>query len=234
MKLAIMQPYFFPYLGYFQLINAVDKFVIYDDVNYINKGWINRNNILVNGKAHMIQVPLIGASQNRLINEIEILDDEKWKIKLLRTIRQSYSQAPFFVPVFAMIEAVINSEKKKISELNAEGIIAVCKYLDINTEIVSSSVRYDNKHLKGQDRILDICVKEKATTYINPSGGKELYDRETFLHKGVDLQFLNPKIAIYSQFKSEFIPWLSIIDLMMHLDIKELENHLEQFQLTTQ
>ena len=90
MKVGIMQPYFFPYIGYFQLINAVDKFIIYDDVNYINRGWINRNNILVNDAAHLIQVPLIGSSQNKLINEIEIVQDAKWKKKLLKTIHQSY------------------------------------------------------------------------------------------------------------------------------------------------
>jgi hypothetical protein len=234
MKLAIMQPYFFPYIGYFQLINAVDKFVIYDDVSYINRGWVNRNNILVNGAPHLIQVPLIAASQNRLINEIEIVDDEKWKTKLLKTIHQSYSKAPFFQPVYSLIESILGNEICKISALNVDTIIAVCEYIGIKTKIVASSAIYNNKHLKGQERILDICKQENASTYINPAGGKDLYDKEVFLQSGIDLQLLQPKMAIYNQFKSEFIPWLSIIDLMMHLDIKELKNHLKQFQLTTQ
>jgi hypothetical protein len=234
MKLAIMQPYFFPYIGYFQLINAVDKFVIYDDVNYINKGWINRNNVLVSGAPHLIQVPLIAASQNRLINEIEIVDDEKWKTKLLKTIYQSYSKAPFFQPVYSLIESILGNEIRKISELNVASIISICEYIGIKTEIVVSSTIYNSKHLKGQERILDICEQEKASTYINPPGGKDLYDREVFLQSGIDLQFLQPKIAIYNQFKNEFIPWLSIIDLMMHLENKELKNHLKQFQLTIQ
>ncbi|MDR6194877.1 WbqC family protein [Siphonobacter sp. SORGH_AS_0500] len=100
MTLAIMQPYLFPYIGYFQLLNAVDKFVIYDDVAFINRGWINRNSILNNGKAQLFTVPLKEASQNKLIHEISIDTDQKWRDKLLKTIQQNYKKAPHFAAVF--------------------------------------------------------------------------------------------------------------------------------------
>jgi hypothetical protein len=232
MKVAIMQPYFFPYIGYFQLINAVDKFIIYDDVNYINRGWINRNNILVNDAAHLIQVPLVGASQNKLINEIEIVPDTKWKNKLLKTIHQSYVKAPFLNPIYTLVESVLTEETKSISALNLAAIKSVCDYIGIQTEIITSSADYNNKHLKAEHRILDICEQESADTYINPSGGIELYDKSTFLHKNINLQFLKSNNIAYNQNKNEFIPWLSIIDLLMCLDKDELNNYLKQYQLT--
>jgi hypothetical protein len=231
MKLAIMQPYFFPYIGYFQLINAVDKFIIYDDVNYINRGWINRNNILVNGAAHLIQVPLVGASQNKLINEIVIVQDTKWKNKLLRTIQQSYAKAPFFKPIFELIESTINKDETNIAVFNVNGVKSVCDYMGIKTEIVPNSEGYNNKHLKGQERILDICARENAQTYINPTGGMELYDMPMFSHRNINLQFLKPMHIAYKQYNSDFIPWLSIIDLMMFLEKEELNNHLNQYEL---
>ncbi|MFN9581077.1 MAG: WbqC family protein [Bacteroidota bacterium] len=231
MKVAIMQPYFFPYIGYFQLIHAVDKFIIYDDVNYINRGWINRKNIMVNGAAHMIQVPWVGASQNKLINEIEIVQDAKWKTKLLRTIQQSYAKAPFFGTVFELIESTVNKNETNVSVFNVNAIKAVCDYIGIQTEIVPNSARYNNKKLKAQERILDICEQEKGLTYINPSGGMELYDKPIFLHRNINLQFLKPKHIIYKQFKNDFIPWLSIIDQLMFLEKEELNNHLNQYEL---
>ena len=106
-----MQPYFFPYIGYFQLINAVDKFIIYDDVNYIKKGWINRNNILVNNSPNLIQVPLIAASQNRLIKDILVVDENNWKDKLLKTIYFNYKKAPFFDQIFSLLEEVLFNDR---------------------------------------------------------------------------------------------------------------------------
>ena len=215
MKLAVMQPYFFPYIGYFQLIAAVDKFVVYDDVNYIKRGWINRNNILINGVATLIQVPLSGASQNKLINEVEILNEAKWKIKLLRTIELNYKKAPLFRAVYDLIQTEINNGHTHIAGLNAESTKAVCKYLGINTQIISSSSHYQNKHLSGQDRILDICKIENAGRYINPIGGMELYDRALFKENNIELNFLQSSAISYSQFNNLFAPYLSIIDVLM-------------------
>lgn len=232
MKVGIMQPYFFPYIGYFQLINAVDKFIIYDDVNYINRGWINRNNILVNDAAHLIQVPLVGSSQNKLINEIEIVQDAKWKKKLLKTIHQSYVKAPFLNPIYTIVESVLNEETRSISALNLAAIKGICDYIGIKTEIIVSSAGYNNKHLKGQERILDICEQENVTQYINPIGGITLYDKNYFSDKNIDLFFIKTKAILYKQHQiSTFIPNLSMLDILMNINKTELNEILTSYEL---
>ncbi|HSZ85519.1 MAG TPA: WbqC family protein, partial [Puia sp.] len=187
MKLGIMQPYIFPYIGYYQLINAVDKFVIYDDVNYINKGWINRNNLLVNGKAFLFTIPLKEASQNKPINQIEIQENENWSKKFLKTIEQTYKKAPHFENTFSLVRNIINTPLKGIHELALSSLRSIAEYLDIKTQFVDSSSIYLNTNLKGQERILDICLKEKADHYINPIGGMEIYSNELFERSGIKL-----------------------------------------------
>ena len=231
MKIAIMQPYFLPYIGYFQLINAVDKFVIYDDVNFINKGWINRNNILVNGKKHLFQIPLREASQNKLIKEIYIINDTKWKTNLLKTIEQAYKKSPHYKSVCEMIHAILLSDKTKIAELNVLSVQMICNYLKIETEIISSSERYHNKHLKGQERILDICEQEGADTYINPIGGTDLYDTLHFKNKKIELYFIESISKPYKHNANDFIPWLSIVDVMMNNSPDEISEQLNSYQL---
>lgn len=215
MKLAIMQPYFLPYIGYFQLLAAVDKFVVLDDVNYINRGWINRNRLLLNGVAHTFTVPLRGASQNRLICEIELDDAQGWREKLLRTLRQAYRRAPCYVQVSALLESIINYPSLQLDEFLLNSIREVACYLSLEVEIVASSRIYRNTHLKGQERILDICRQEQASIYINPIGGVDLYDRANFLEQGTQLYFLRSRPISYSQGKGEHVPWLSILDVLM-------------------
>lgn len=215
MKLAIMQPYFLPYIGYFQLMAAVDKFVVLDDVNYINRGWVNRNRLLLNGVAHTFTVPLRGASQNRLICEIELDDAQGWREKLLRTLRQAYRRAPCYVQASALLESIINYPSVRLDELLLNSIREVACYLSLEVEIVASSRIYLNTHLKGQERILDICREEQASIYINPIGGVDLYDRANFLEQGTQLYFLRSRPISYSQGKGEHVPWLSILDVLM-------------------
>lgn len=214
MKLAIMQPYFLPYIGYFQLIDAVDKFVIFDDVNYINRGWINRNRLLLNGSEHMFTIPLRGASQNKLICEIE-LADEGWRNKMLRTIQQAYSKAPCYEDASELMANIINAPVNRLDDFLFNSIKAVAGYLDIEAEIERTSRIYRNAHLKGEERILDICRQEHATVYVNPIGGTELYAKERFQEQGIQLSFLRPRPITYSQGKGEFVPWLSILDVLM-------------------
>lgn len=230
MKIAIMQPYFFPYIGYFQLINAVDKFVFLDDVNFINRGWINRNRILVNGKDVIFTIPLKDASQNRLINEIMTGGDE-WKNKILKTIELSYKKAPQFYSVFGVINEVISSSLHDIASFAKKSIESVCSYLEIKTEIVFSSNQYNNKNLKGEERIIDIVLKEKATDYINPGGGTELYNRDNFFDRGLQLYFLKTKELIYPQFKNQFVPFLSIVDVMMFNEKEKVKQLLQEYEL---
>lgn len=231
---GIMQPYVFPYIGYFQLIKAVDKFVVYDDVAFINKGWINRNNILIGGKASMFTIPLIGASQNRLIREIEVDNLAIWSKKFLKTIEQSYKKAPFYKDGFAIVEQVFNLPAANIAELTVNSLKETCKYLKIDTKIVESSTIYNNQDLKAQVRILDICLHEKANHYINPIGGMAIYDKQLFADNKILLNFIKSKPVIYKQFSKDedsFVPWLSIIDLLMFCSVEEINEHLNKFEL---
>lgn len=231
MKLAIMQPYFFPYLGYFQLIHAADVFVIFDDVNYINKGWINRNNILVNGKTNLITLPLKEANQNKLIKDVELFDDSRNIEKLLKTIEFNYKKAPFFELIHPIITDIMTSKLDNISAFNLNAITTICNYLDISSKIIPSSVIYNNADLKAQNRILDICKQEKATQYINPIGGIEIYTKELFENAGIELNFIKTNFIEYKQFKNEFIPGLSIIDVLMFNSKEKTKEMLVHFKL---
>lgn len=233
MKLAIMQPYFMPYIGYFQLINLVDKFVFYDDVTFIKQGWINRNRILINDQAKLFSVPLSNASSHTLIKDVLISDVgyEKWKRSFLSTIMFNYKKAKNYEIVEALIERILLTPPKTISELAIKSVIEISNYLDLETEFDVSSENYDNTHLSGQDRVLDICQKESAQTYINPIGGIELYSKDTFSEKNIDLKFISANKTIYKQFSSEFIPFLSIIDVLMFNDKKQVLEMLNDFDL---
>jgi len=230
MKVAIMQPYLFPYIGYFQLIKAVDKFVVLDDVNYINKGWINRNNILVNGKSNMFTVPLKEASQNKLINEIEISSDLKWKEKLLKTIEQSYKKSPYYNLISPVIIEIINHDNKNLSEFICFSLNKINEYLGIDTLVIPSSSIYNNRDLKAQNKIIDICLKESADTYVNPIGGIELYDKSEFEKKKLTLFFIKSNDIQYKQFNNDFVPWLSIIDVLMFNSKEQINSYLDDYK----
>lgn len=235
MKLAIMQPYFFPYLGYFQLINAVDKFVIYDDVSFIKGGWINRNYFLLNKRKTLITLPLIGCSSNKIIKDITV-DHSKynlWRKKFFQSIELSYKRAPYFDNIFILIKSLFldNVHGLTISEFNFISLRKICQLLNIDTEIVQTSSIYKNKHLNGQNRILDICMKENASEYINAIGGKELYDQSSFKSNAIKLSFINTNPYQYQQFNNKFIPNLSIIDLLMFNSIGNIRILLEKYSM---
>ena len=213
--IAIMQPYFLPYLGYFQLLAGVDKFVVLDDVNYINGGWINRNRLLLNGKPFTFTIPLSRASQNRLICDIELVREQNWRNKLIRTIHQAYCQAPCYEKVVVLINRLVNYPSVKIDEFLLNSLREIVQYLSLEVEIVDSSRVYNNAHLKGEERILDICRQEQADVYINTIGGIDLYDRNRFLNDGIQLYFMRPRPVNYPQGQSEHVSWLSILDVLM-------------------
>lgn len=213
--IAIMQPYFLPYIGYFQLLAAADKFIVLDDVNYINRGWVNRNRILLNGQAHTFTVPLSGASQNRFICDIKLVNERAWRDKLMRTIQQAYKKAACYPEVSALIESLINYPSLQLDEFLLNSIREIVRYLSLDVEIENTSRVYKNTHLKGQERILDICRQEQADVYINLIGGRDLYDQASFLEQDIQLYFLSPRPVSYPQGQAEHIPWLSILDLLM-------------------
>ena len=229
-KIAIMQPYFFPYIGYWQLINAVDKYVVYDDVNYIKGGWINRNNILLNGSKHLITIPLEEASSFKLINEISITKNEILKNKLIKTIKSAYVKAPYYETIMPIIEALI-LDNTNIAMLNYNIILAVKNYLNINTEILlSSQIKKDN-NLKAQDKVIHIAHILGATEYINAIGGQELYSKDDFSKENIKLSFLKTGNIKYTQFKNEFVPYLSFIDILMFNSPEQIKEMLNDFEL---
>jgi len=236
MKVAVMQPYFLPYIGYWQLLSEVDHFVLYDDVNFIKKGYVNRNNLLINGMIKSFTIPLIKASQNRLISEIEVDSNQKWRQKLLKMILLSYKKAPYFGEIYELLEEVINSEYNLISEIIVLSIQKVSSYLMIDVEISVSSQEQVGIGLKGQRRILEICKSKKGTHYINPIGGIEIYDNAFFQEEGIELSFISTSSKIkYKQLGKgeEFINNLSIIDVLMNNSREEVIDLLKQFTLTT-
>ena len=229
--LAIMQPYFLPYIGYFQLLAAVDRFVILDDVNYINRGWVNRNRLLLNGDAHTFTLPLQSASQNKLICEIQLQNGMVWRDKLLRTIQHAYIRAPYYSEVRPLFENIIMYPTIYLCEMLLHSLRSIVDYLEINTQIIESSRCYENSHLRGQDRIIDIVRKEKASLYINAIGGKALYGSEIFKSVGVDLKFLQPRMVTYRQLNKNYIPWLSIMDILMFNNKNEIHEMLKEYDL---
>ena len=225
-----MQPYFFPYLGYWQLLAAVDKYVVYDDVNYIKGGWIARNNILLNGQKHMITLPLDNPSSFKKINEIAITSNQKAREKLIRTIENAYKKAPYYTRLMPSIEKMILS-CDSISELNTMSILKICEYLGVDTEIIVSSKLEKNNELKGQDKVIHIVKLLEGDTYYNAIGGQELYDKEVFASEGIQLSFLRSGDISYEQFGNEPVSGLSIIDVLMFNSVEETKKLLGQFQL---
>lgn len=231
MKIGIMQPYFFPYLGYWQTLNAVDKYVIYDDVNYIKNGWINRNNILLNNQKHLLTIPLDGASPFLLINQIKTTPRENEKEKLLKTIEVAYKKAPYFDVVFPIIHDVIMEKSNLIINALVLQLKSVCKYLDIQTELIISSTMDKDNSLKAQDKVIHICKMLGGTQYINAIGGQELYNFEDFKKNGLELSFLKTEFTPYKQFKNEFIPGLSMIDILMFNSPEQIKQMLNDYTL---
>lgn len=232
MILAIMQPYFFSYIGYWQLINAVDTFVIYDNIQFSKKGWFHRNNILVNGEKTLFSIPLKKGSDYLDVRERFIAENSNKQInKILAQIQHSYKNSPYFNDVFPLIEDIFLFENKNLFDYIHNSIIKVCKYIELDTNIVISSTINIDHGLKSQDKVMAINKSLSSINYINPAGGKELYDNEVFKNDGIKLQFLESGVPEYKQFEYEFVPYLSIIDIMMFNNKDEIKEMLNNYRL---
>lgn len=231
MKVGIMQPYFLPYIGYWQLMNAVDKYIVYDDVNYIKKGWINRNRILVNGAPKYINILVDDASQNKKIYETRVLNDFKHIDKCLRMIELSYKKAPYFIEVFPLMENILRCSEENIVAYLMNTFNIISHYLDIRTELILSSKIDKDCSLRGQEKILDICESLGATEYYNAIGGQKLYCANDFEKRGMKIKFLKTNDIVYQQFNNEFQPNLSILDVMMFNSREEIKNLLTEYIL---
>lgn len=236
MRLAIMQPYFFPYIGYFQLITATDKFIVFDVVQYIKHGWMNRNRILSPNSLEgwqYILVPLKKNKQHTIIKDVKIFNQKDWLQTILGQL--SYYKkinAPYYNDCIELIFELKKYSYSSLVELNVKSLVLVCNYLDLkfNYEICSQKdLNFENVRDSG-DWALEISKSEKATIYINPIGGIYLFDKINFLNNGITLKYLKTKDIFYRQSKREFISSLSILDVMMFNSkdyIKELLNEYE-------
>ena len=231
MKAGVMQPYFFPYLGYWQLLAAVDRYVILDDVNFIKRGWINRNRILNGDKDEFIRITIENISQNRKINEHRLFEKEKCFETLRRTIRERYAKAPCFEETYDLINRVLSFEGDNVADFLSYQIGVVCEYLDIDTELLRSSQLKEDERFRAQGRIIDLCKKLGADEYYNAIGGVELYDREAFAKEDMQLHFVRARLSAYKQFDNEFVPGLSIIDVMMFNDKAAVKQMLDDYDL---
>lgn len=230
MKVGIMQPYFLPYIGYFQLLNAVDKYVIYDNIQYTKKGWINRNRILQNGKDALITIPVEKDSDYLDIRERKVSETFD-RGKLINQIREAYRKAPYFNDIMPLAEDIINRNEENLFLYIYNSIIKVCGYLNIKTEIVVSSTLLIDHTLKGQDKVLAICKELRATEYYNAIGGQELYSSFVFAKENVTLSFLSVNPIEYKQFGNDFIPCLSILDVMMFNSVDKIRMMLNDYKL---
>lgn len=228
---VVMQPYFFPYLGYFQLAASSSVFVFLDDVAFIKQGWINRNRWLVQGKAHLFTVPLVAPSINRSIATTLIVDNLQWRSKLIRQLEQAYARAPFRAPVIDLVRSVLSSPHRSISTLAAASVRASCSYVGLHVSWKSSSDSFPLHELKGASRIISICRELEANRYINAPGGKELYDTTKFAKAGIELKFLKPVLPTYSQLGNSFVSGLSIIDVLMFNPPETVRSWMEAYEL---
>lgn len=219
--LGIMQPYFLPYIGYYQLISAVDIFIIYDNIKYTKKGWINRNRMLLNGADKIFSLPLQKNLDNKNVDQRELAGSFD-RTKLLNKFKGAYSHAPYFTQTLPLLERVVLYKDGNLFHYIHHAILQTCGHLGINTEIrISSEILIDHS-LKGQDKVLALCKAVGADTYLNAIGGMSLYSKNDFKSNGVDLQFINSLMFEYHQFGAPFVPWLSIIDVLMFNPIERV------------
>ena len=232
MTLGIMQPYIFPYIGYFQLINAVDSFIIYDDIEYTKKGWINRNRILLNGTDHLFSLPLKKDSDFLPVKERKLADNfPEYKKKLKGQLVTAYSKSPQFKIIYPLIENSLDYSDMNLFNYIFYSVQQVCNYLGVPEKFIVSSTLPTNATLKGEDKVLEINKILNATAYINAIGGQGLYSKERFKTGGIDLKFIQSGQINYSQFDQSFVPHLSIIDVLMFNSKQKVQDFLDSYTL---
>jgi hypothetical protein len=224
---AVMQPYLFPYIGYYQLVYASDYFIFYDDVSFIKQGYINRNNILVNGKQQRITLPVTGASSNTNINELTFQNSRK----LIKTLEQTYRKSRYFQEVFPSIKRILELENRCVSRINYLSIKYVFDYLGIDKIFQFSSKLDYSREMNRSDRLIEMTKVNSCEQYINSLGGYELYDKIYFKSHGVRLSFLEAGIFEYGQGVDDFVPYLSMIDILMHCSKEEIIAMLQSYKL---
>ncbi len=234
MKIGLMQPYFFPYVGYFQLIAAVDCFIIYDDVQFIKNGWINRNRILLNNSASWVTLPVGRGHLHDHINQRHFVDYKPACGKILSQLDSAYRKAPFFRETSDFVESLLAREGDNVAATLSCQLEMVARHLSLSAKFLDSSgLTKDDAALAGQDRVIEICRAMKASEYYNAIGGIPLYNPEAFEQHGITLRFLQPRQLTYKQYDNEFVPHLSLIDVLMFNPLDEVIRMVREYDLVT-
>jgi hypothetical protein len=207
--IGIMQPYFFPYIGYFQLINSVDEFFIYDEASFIKGGWIGRNRIMGSAEPFYINAALLGAGSNIEIFNVRLNSDDRWRRKLEKSILNCYGKSLYFEESWGVIRNAIYGHGGNIAEYNFQIIKKISDHLNISTNIVRSTTSVGNGELCAESRVIDLVRAAGGNVYVNSIGGVDLYDKESFLNNGIELRFLN------SLCTNDVSDYLSIIHQLM-------------------
>jgi hypothetical protein len=231
MKLAAMQPYFFPYLGQFDLLNRADIWIAYDPAQYIRHGWVNRNRVLHPESGwHYIVVPLQKHTHEVVINQMKIASSD-WKTEIFKRLQHYHMDAPFYRPTIHFLQDVLSTEETNLSKLNVALFRATATMLGIHTPIfVFSEMELSLSSSGPQNLALELCRAVGATEYINPPGGVHLYSPEEFAKYGILLTIQSFSPMVYSCGRFEFIPSLSIIDVMMWNSSEEIKYYLDTFR----
>ena len=235
MRLGIMQPYFLPYLGYFSLINATDSWVVFDTVQYINKGWVNRNRVLSQSKdgVSYITVPVVKKSRDMLINETLIDNKQNWREKIFGQVNYYKKRAPYFFEVKKILEQILEFNTNYLAEINIYSLELICRYLNIpfNYRVFSKDTMDIGNVDEPDEWALEISIKMGANTYINPPGGKSFFNKSKYDNAGIQLLFLNFQFTSYKTNGLGFIPGLSVIDAMMFNSPEEINRMLDSYEL---
>lgn len=227
-----MQPYFLPYIGYWQLLKAVDVFIVYDNIQYSKEGWINRNRILTNDAAALFSLPLKKASDYLDIIEKSLADSfAAERHKILKKIDAAYRKAPFFKDAMPAVEKCFGCNDCNLFRFIHNSIMVICEYMHIHTPIVISSHIETDHSLKAADRVIALCRSQHADQYINPIGGLTLYSKADFATEGIDLKFIQTAPLSYKQFDNQFVPNLSIIDVLMFNSKDHVTTMLGNYEL---
>lgn len=230
MKTAIMQPYFLPYIGYWQLVSTADIFVIYDNIQYTKKGWFNRNRFLQNGKDVLFSIPLKKDSDFLDVDK-RFISPNFNKLKLISQFKNAYCKAPYFKEVLPILEEIIMLEDDNLFNYILNSVRQICDYLEIKTKIIVSSTVNIDHSLKSEQKVIAICKALDTKVYINAIGGIELYNKNWFAENSLDLKFIKSVNSEYKQFDNDFRPWLSIIDVMMFNNKDEIKKMINNYEL---
>lgn len=234
MKIAIMQPYLFPYIGYFSLIKNTDYFVFFDTPQYIRKGWINRNRILgTNGTDVYFTVPVEKCARETPINKVKISCNENWKEKWMGQLTIYKKRAPYYSKIISLVQDILNVKTQYISELAINSVVRTCDYLGMNFHYdIFSQMNLPLFEVKAPDEWALYITKEmKYDTYVNPPGGKSFFDASKYKKVDIELEFLTQEIKKYNQRVKEFVPGLSMLDVMMFCTPEEILRMMDSYTI---